>query len=96
VLRLHVPPSLAAQSLVPRLLSDCPGLEVRIAPSAENTRRVAEESDADIVCDIPAFHGERTFQGVAMMPPGTERVAPLRTPNLAPAIRDAAATASRR
>ncbi|MBK1661288.1 LysR family transcriptional regulator [Paracraurococcus ruber] len=89
LLRLHSAPSFAAQWLVPRLgrlLEDCPGLELRIAAGTDYTRFLADEFDADIVYGLPA--AEQVGQsGTLVLPLGTEVVAPLCAPALAPSIR---------
>ena len=100
LLKLHCAPSFAAQWLVPRLprlLEDCPGLELRIAAGADYTRFVGDEFDADVVygAPTPAFYGERAYGALVMVPLGTETVAPLCAPALAPAIRSAAALLER-
>ncbi len=94
VLRLHCAPSFAAQWLVPRLrrmLAETGGLEVRIAASADYTRFVADEFDADIVYGTPSpeFYGAPGHQGIFMLPLGTETVTPLCAPDRAPAITSA-------
>ena len=96
LLRLHSSPSFAAQWLVPRLrrlLAEADGLEVRVAAGTDYTRFLGDEFDADIVygAPSPAFYGQATYQSLAMLPLGTEVVAPLCAPSLAPAIRSAAA-----
>jgi DNA-binding transcriptional LysR family regulator len=96
VLRLHTAPSFAAQWLVPRmrkLLAETGGLEVRVAAGADYVRFVGEEFDADIVygAPSPAFYGQATYQGLVVLPLGTEVVTPLCAPSLAPAITGAAA-----
>ncbi len=94
LLKLHSAPSFAAQWLVPRLgrlLQECEGLEIRIAAGAEYTRFVADEFDADVVYGAPApdFYGGAGHPGVIVLPLGTETVAPLCAPALAPRIRSA-------
>lgn len=93
LLRLHCAPSIAAQWLVPRLrrfLDETRGLEVRIAAGTDYTRFQAEEFDADIVYGPPppSYYGP-AHRGLAMLPLGTEVVAPLCAPALAPGIRAA-------
>lgn len=93
LLRLHCAPSLAAQWLLPRLrrlLTEVPGLEVRIAAGTDYTRFAGDEFDADIVYGAPpaAFYsGAPGLQGVDTVPLGTETVTPLCSPELAAAIR---------
>jgi DNA-binding transcriptional LysR family regulator len=94
LLRLHTAPSFAAQWLVPRLgrlLEECQGLELRIAAGADYTRFLADEFDADIVYGAPPpdFYGGAGHQGVVVLPLGTEVVAPLCAPAMAPRIRSA-------
>jgi DNA-binding transcriptional LysR family regulator len=87
LLRLHCAPSFAAQWLVPRLkrlLTECEGLELRIAAGADYTRFLADEFDADVVYGAPA---PDTYKGVVVLPLGTETVTPLCAPELAPLIR---------
>ena len=96
LLRLHSAPSFAAQWLVPRLrrlLQESGGLEVRIAAGTDYTRFVGDEFDADIVYGVPppTFYGRQTYQGLVMLPLGTETISPMCAPALAPAIRSAAA-----
>lgn len=91
LLRLHCAPSFAAQWLVPRLrrlLAETRGLDVRIAAGADYTRFLADEFDADIVYGPPppTFYGP-VPGGVALLPLGTEVVAPLCAPELARRIR---------
>jgi DNA-binding transcriptional LysR family regulator len=94
LLKLHCAPSFAAQWLVPRLrrlLEECSGLELRIAAGTDYTRFLADEFDVDIVYGVPPadFYGPPTHQGVVVLPLGTEAVAPLCAPSLAPSIRSA-------
>lgn len=82
-LRLHCAPSFAAQWLVPRLprlLAECPGLEVRLSASAEYPRFVRDEFDADI------RYGPPRLEGVVALPLGEEAVMPLCAPALAQRI----------
>lgn len=92
LLKLHCAPSFAATWLVPRLrrlLTDCPGLELRLATGTDYTRFLADEFDADIVYGVPLpdFYGSLTQQGVVVLPLGAEVVTPLCAPALAAAIR---------
>ncbi len=92
LLKLHCAPSFAATWLVPRLrrlLTDCAGLELRLATGTDYTRFLADEFDADIVYGVPSpdFYGSLTQQGVVVLPLGTEIVTPLCAPGLAQAIR---------
>jgi LysR family glycine cleavage system transcriptional activator len=93
LLRLHCAPSMAAQWLLPRLhrlLSDVPGLEVRIAAGTDYTRFAADEFDADIVYGSPPpgfYGGVPGLQGVDIVPLGTELVTPLCSPALASSLR---------
>jgi DNA-binding transcriptional LysR family regulator len=91
LLRLHCAPSFAAQWLVPRLrrlLTECSGLELRIATGTDYTKFLADEFDADIVYGVPAseYYGNLTQQGLVVMPLGTEVVTPLCAPALAKTI----------
>jgi LysR family glycine cleavage system transcriptional activator len=92
LLKLHCAPSFAAQWLVPRLprlLTECPGLELRLATGTDYTKFVADEFDADIVYGAPTadYYGSLTKQGVVVMPLGTEVVTPLCAPPLATTIK---------
>jgi LysR family glycine cleavage system transcriptional activator len=94
LLKLHSAPSFAAQWLVPRLgrlLTECEGLELRIAAGTDYTRFLADEFDADIVYGAPSseFLGPAGTQGMVVLPLGTEVVTPLCAPALAPRIRGA-------
>ncbi|MFC3125439.1 LysR substrate-binding domain-containing protein [Pseudoroseomonas globiformis] len=94
LLKLHSAPSFAAQWLVPRLgrlLTECEGLELRIAAGTDYTRFLADEFDADVVYGAPSsdFLGHASSQGMVMLPLGTEVVTPLCAPSLAKRIRDA-------
>lgn len=94
LLKLHSAPSFAAQWLVPRLgrlLEECQGLELRIAAGTDYTRFLADEFDADIVYGAPPpeFYGGAGHPGTIVLPLGTEVVAPLCAPALAPTIRSA-------
>src|SRR5918911_2539079 len=56
LLRLHCAPSFAAQWLVPRLprlLAECPGLELRVAASTDYARFSSDDFDADITYGEP-------------------------------------------
>ncbi len=91
LLKLHCAPSFAAQWLVPRLrrlLTECPGLELRLATGTDYTKFVADEFDADIVYGVPSadYYGSLTQQGMVVMPLGTEVVTPLCAPAMAEAI----------
>lgn len=89
LLRLHCAPSFAAQWLLPRLrrlLTEVPGLEVRISAGTDYTRFAADDFDADIVYGAPPpyfYSGAPGLQGVDTMPLGTEVVTPLCCPDLA-------------
>ena len=92
LLKLHCAPSFAAQWLVPRLrrlLTECKGLELRLATGTDYTRFLADEFDADIVYGAPSadFYGSLAQQGIVVMPLGTEIVTPLCAPALASTIR---------
>jgi LysR family transcriptional regulator, glycine cleavage system transcriptional activator len=92
LLRLHCAPSFAAQWLVPRLprlLTECVRLEVRLAASTDYTRFLSDEFDADIVYGPPAwdFYGAPSYQGLIVLPLGEEVVTPLCAPALAAEIR---------
>ena len=92
LLKLHCAPSFAATWLVPRLrrlLTECAGLELRLATGTDYTKFLADEFDADIVYGSPSpdYYGSLTQQGVVVLPLGTEVVTPLCAPSLAPAIR---------
>jgi DNA-binding transcriptional LysR family regulator len=92
LLKLHSAPSFAAQWLVPRLkrlLTECEGLELRIAASTDYTRFLADEFDADVVYGAPSseFLRGAGHRGVIVLPLGTEVVTPLCAPSLAPGIR---------
>src|SRR3954468_2664886 len=93
LLRLHCAPSPAAQWLLPRLrrlLTEVPGLEIRLAAGTDYTRFAADEFDADIVYGAPPpelYSGAPGLQGVDTVPLGTEVVTPLCSPEVAPAIR---------
>jgi LysR family transcriptional regulator, glycine cleavage system transcriptional activator len=92
LLRLHCAPSFAAQWLVPRLrrlLTECSGLELRLATGTDYTKFLADEFDADIVYGVPSseYYGSLTQQGMVVMPLGTEVVTPLCAPALAKTIR---------
>jgi DNA-binding transcriptional LysR family regulator len=94
LLKLHSAPSFAAQWLVPRLgrlLEECPGLELRIAAGTDYTKFLADEFDGDIVYGTPPadFYSGAAHQAVTILPLGTETVAPLCAPSLAPRIRRA-------
>jgi LysR family transcriptional regulator, glycine cleavage system transcriptional activator len=91
LLKLHCAPSFAAQWLVPRLrrlLTECSGLELRLATGTDYTKFLADEFDADIVYGVPStdYYGSLTKQGMVVMPLGTEVVTPLCAPALAKAI----------
>jgi LysR family transcriptional regulator, glycine cleavage system transcriptional activator len=84
LLRLHCAPSFAAQWLTPRLptfLKLHPGIGVRLAAGTDYTRFGADEFDADIVYGLPRA------DGVIVVPLGEESIAPMCTPELAPAIK---------
>jgi DNA-binding transcriptional LysR family regulator len=90
--KLHCAPSFAATWLVPRLrrlLTECAGLELRLATGTDYTKFLADEFDADIVYGSPSpdYYGSLTQRGVVVLPLGTEVVTPLCVPTLAPAIR---------
>lgn len=92
LLRLHCAPSFAAQWLVPRLrrlLTECPGLELRLATGTDYTKFLADEYDADIVYGTPSTDGDGSpkQQGVIVVPLGTEIITPLCAPALAASIR---------
>lgn len=92
LLKLHCAPSFAATWLVPRLrrlLTQCAGLELRLATGTDYTRFVNDEFDADIVYGSSSLdlHGSLTQQGVVVLPLGTEVVTPLCAPVLAASIR---------
>jgi DNA-binding transcriptional LysR family regulator len=92
LLKLHCAPSFAAQWLVPRLrrlLTECSGLELRLATGTDYTKFLADEFDADIVYGVPSteYYGSLTQQGLVVMPLGTEVVTPLCAPTLAKTIR---------
>lgn len=91
LLKLHCAPSFAAQWLVPRLrklLTDCPGLELRLATGTDYTKFLADEFDADIVYGDPPSGDYGGFkQGLIVLPLGTEVVTPLCAPALAASIR---------
>ena len=87
LLRLHCAPSMAAQWLVPRLrrlTSELPGVEVRLSSNTEYSRFPSDEFDADIV------YGPPRGEGLAVLPLGSETIAPLCAPELAAAIREPA------
>jgi len=91
LLRLHSAPSFAAQWLVPRLprlFSECPGLEVRIAASADYMRFHSDEFDADIIYGSPVqdLHRMPGHESVVALPLGEETVTPLCAPALAAQI----------
>jgi DNA-binding transcriptional LysR family regulator len=80
LLRLHCAPSFATQWLVPRLSAIFlahPGLELRLSASADYTRFVTDEFDADIV------YGPPGREGLTVIPLVRESVTPLCTPSLA-------------
>ncbi|QND72869.1 LysR substrate-binding domain-containing protein [Tardiphaga robiniae] len=91
LLKLHCAPSFAAQWLVPRLrrlLTECPGLELRLATGTDYTKFLADEFDADIVYGVPPTGDYGSLkQGLIVLPLGTEVVTPLCAPSLAAAIR---------
>jgi LysR family transcriptional regulator, glycine cleavage system transcriptional activator len=92
LLKLHCAPSFAAQWLVPRLrrlLTECVGLELRLATGTDYTRFVADEFDADIVYGVPSpdYYGSLSQPNMVVLPLGTEVVTPLCSPALASAIR---------
>jgi LysR family transcriptional regulator, glycine cleavage system transcriptional activator len=92
LLKLHCAPSFAAQWLVPRLrklLTECGGLELRLATGTDYTKFLADEFDADVVYGVPAadYYGTLTQHGVVVLPLGTEVVTPLCAPSLASATR---------
>jgi LysR family transcriptional regulator, glycine cleavage system transcriptional activator len=91
LLKLHCAPSFAATWLVPRLrrmLTECAGLELRLATGTDYTKFLADEFDADIVYGSPSpdYYGALTQQGVVVLPLGSEVVTPLCAPTLASAI----------
>jgi LysR family glycine cleavage system transcriptional activator len=91
LLRVHCAPSFAAQWLVPRLrrlLTDCQGLDVRIAAGTDYTRFLADEFDLDIIYGLPPpdFYGTPTQHGVIILPLGTELVTPMCSPEIASEI----------
>ena len=88
LLKLHCAPSFAATWLVPRLrrmLTECAGLELRLATGTDYTKFLADEFDADIVYGSPSpdYYGALTQQGVVVLPLGSEVVTPLCAPTLA-------------
>ncbi|MFC0387518.1 LysR family transcriptional regulator [Muricoccus vinaceus] len=94
LLKLHSAPSFAAQWLVPRLgrlMTECEGLDLRIAAGTDYTRFLADEFDADVVYGTPSsdFLGSAGLQSMIVLPLGTEVVSPLCAPSLAPMIRNA-------
>ncbi len=89
LLRLHCAPSFAAQWLaprLPRLLAECPGLEVRLAANADYARFHTDEFDADIIYGAPRYQGQGQY-GLVVLPLGEEVVTPLCAPSLAAKIR---------
>lgn len=91
LLKLHCAPSFAAQWLIPRLrrfLTECPGLELRLATGTDYTKFLADEFDADIVYSIaPSDEYGSRKQGLIMLPLGREIVTPLCAPSIASTIR---------
>ena len=81
ILRLHCAPSFAAQWLLPRLrrlMTETRRLDVRIAAGVDYARFLADEFDADIVYGPPPPSFYSSAQGgVALLPLGTEVVAPI-------------------
>src|SRR5919199_2533012 len=82
LLRLHAAPSFAAQWLVPRLprlLAECPGIELRIAASTDYARFSSDDFDADITYGEPvqSVRGAMGPEGLVAVPLGEEIVTPL-------------------
>lgn len=91
LVRVHCAPSLAAQWLaprLPRLLEECPGVEVRLASGTEYTRFQTGEFDIDIVygVDWAETYAKTRHPALVVLPLGEEVVTPLCAPALAARI----------
>jgi DNA-binding transcriptional LysR family regulator len=83
LLRLHCAPSLAAQWLMPRLkrlMTELPGLKLRLSANADYPRFQHNEIDADIC------YGPPRQEGLVVIPLGEEVVCPLCSPEMARTI----------
>ncbi|MDE2199977.1 MAG: LysR family transcriptional regulator, partial [Rhodospirillales bacterium] len=92
LLRMHCAPSIAAQWLVPRLprlLTDCEGLELQISAGVDYTRFQTGAFDADIVYGVgwAEAYARSRHPPIIVLPLGEEEVLPLCTPELAAHIR---------